>query len=139
MEGFALKNQYFQRLRAKGIQYRKEQNGIVINCENGLFSSGVSAAYKFWAIAERYNASDIYIDEFPPEDSIKELIATFQEADISSFVISKSKLCRETDLVSLGCKLAGECKVYRQETELYTGQLEIIKGIRVLLGSNGND
>ncbi len=58
---------------------------------------------------------------------------TFRAAEINTVVISIDNESMIGELVTLGCRVIGECKVFRRETELYAGSLEILKGIRVML------
>ena len=128
-----MKNQYFQKMQRNGITYRKQISPYPINQFNRLYSEGASLAFMYWAISERYHATDIYIDELPDLDITRELLDTFRAAGIKTFVISKDIKSSIADLEMLGCRFAGEGKVFRRETELYYGTLEIIKGYRLIL------
>lgn len=126
-----MKNRFFQTMQRKGIAYRKQIAPLSINPYNKLYSHGASVAYMYWAISEQYNATDIYIDELPDENTIIEMLDTFRAAGISTFVVA---IGIKTDILEMhGCKITNECKVYRRETELYYGNLEILKGVRVML------
>lgn len=128
-----MKNRYFQKMQRKGIAYRKQVSPHPIDSTNRLYTEGVSLAYKYWAISERYNASDIFIDVLPDLNTTRELLDTFRAAEINTIVISIDNESMIGELVTLGCRVIGECKVFRRETELYAGALEILKGIRVML------
>lgn len=129
-----MKNRYFQEMQRLGIKYRKGKisSEDIINNRFNLhppYSEGQSFAYKFWAIAERYHATDVIVDALPCDEEIQIMLDTFSRAGIDSvIVIHDSVLSR---LLSYDCKVISESKVYRRETELYYGRLEIIKGKRI--------
>ena len=128
-----MKNRYFQKMQRNGIAFRKRIFPSQITPFNKIYSYGASLAYKYWAISERYNATDIFIDELPDENiTTKELLDTFRAADIRTIVVSVENEDRIAELERLGCKLVGKCKVFRRETELYYGSLEILKGFRIV-------
>lgn len=128
-----MKNRYFQKMQRKGIAYRKKIAPRPIDSSRKLYSEGASLAYKYWAISERYNASDIFIDVLPDLNTTRELLDTFRAAEINTIVISIDNKTMIGELETLGCRIIGECKVFRRETELYYGSLEILKGIRVMI------
>ena len=129
-----MKNRFFQEMQRIGIKYRKGKL-TPENFENSRFnhyppfSQGQSFAYKFWAISERYHATDIIVDELPKQEEISLMLTTFIEAGIDSIVVTNDDILRS--LSSFGCEIIRDVKVYRRETELYYGSLEIIKGIRL--------
>ena len=131
-----MKNRYFQKMQRNGINYRKRIAPLPITSTNRIFSEGESLAYKYWAISDRYNASDIFIDVLPEVPHLEEMLETFRAAGIKTVVIAIENENRITDLKKLGCKLVGECKVFRRETMLYHGTLEILKGFRLMLYQN---
>ena len=126
-----MKNRFFLKMQRKGITYRKQIAPASISSFNRLFSEGASLAFKYWAISERYNATDIFIDVFPDDETTKEMINTFKAAGVNTIVISIDCEYMIKDLEKLGCRLVGKCKVFRRETELYYGHLEILQGYRV--------
>lgn len=128
-----MKNRYFQKMQQKGIKYRKRIAPLPINKTNRIYTEGESIAYKYWAISDRYNATDIFIDVLPETNILKEMVETFRAAGIKTVVISIENVVRISDLITFGCKLVGECKVFRRESMLYHGTLEILKGYRIML------
>ena len=85
----------------------------------------------YWSIAERYNSTDIFVDELPDENTTEEMLNTFRKAKIGTIVIAEGIGDRIPQLENLGCKVIGECKVFRRETDLYYGSLEVLRGYRL--------
>ncbi len=82
-------------MKRRGIAYRKQLYPFSINSFNKLFSDGASLAFMYCAISERYNSTDIFVDELPDMDTMKELIDTFRAAEVKAIVIAvdcKSKI-----------------------------------------------
>ena len=134
MEDAIVKNRYFQEMQRIGIKYQK---GIFLeedmNCSRidirPPFTEGQSFAFKFWAIAERYHATDIIVDDLPRKEEIQEMLETFTKAGIQIIVVTQDSVLNA--LCQYGCDVLCDAKVYRRETELYYGRLEIIKGVRL--------
>lgn len=132
-----VKNRYFKDMQRRGIAYRKAQQRCPQN--NGdeslptLFSQGQSYAYKYWAIAERMNATEIIVDELPDREEICQFVNTFREAGIMSIVVISHARNNVALLFSAGCVIGEECKVFRKETQLYNGKTEIVHGLRVII------
>ena len=129
-----MKNIFFQEMRRIGIRYRKgryspKDNKRFMQDVIPPFSEGQSFAFRFWAIADRYNSSDIIIDDLPSENEIRVMLSTFARAGIKTFVVNNTQIVER--LINYDCIAQDETKVYRRETELYYGNLEIIKGIRM--------
>ena len=129
-----MKNRFFQEMRRIGIRYRRGVFGYQEKDFADIsiyppFTEGQSFAFKFWAIAERYHASEIIVDDLPTHEEIIEMLKTFVRAGITTLVVEKPMVLQE--LIAHGCSVVGEVKVYRRETELYQGDLEIIKGTKI--------
>ena len=127
-------NKYFHNMRKRGISYRKrlEQEERSVT-ENPLYSEGQSLAYKFWAVADRLSSSDILVDIVPEEKDLDLFLETFRRAGITDIVLTGDAAKHTDTLISHDCRIDGEAKVFRRETQLYPGDLEIVKGIRVLI------
>ena len=128
-------NKYFKEMQRLGIKYRKY--GITEKSSKFGFappySEGQSFAYKFWAIADRYNANEVIVDDLPIfANELNIMLNTFVSAGIENIVIKKEQVEDLSDILTLfGCETICECKVFRQETQLYIGELEIINGIKM--------
>lgn len=125
---------FFRDMRKNGIAYRRklEREGRSPS-EFSLYGGGRSQAFKFWAIAEWLSASDILVDALPDEKDLDEFLDTFRKAGILYIVLTGSAAEQADILNSRNCKIGEETKVFRRETQLYHGDLEIVKGIRVLI------
>lgn len=126
-----MKNRFFRKMQREGILYRKKIAPTGITTFNRLFSKGESMAFMYWSIAERYHSTDIFVDELSDERTNEEMINTFRKAGIGSIVIGQELQERCCELERFGCRMIGECKVFRRETELYNGSLEVLKGYRL--------
>lgn len=124
-----MKNKYFQEMRKKGVSYRRNNKDL----DNSLFSKGESLAFKYWAIAERMDATDILIDEFPENVFLHDFIETFRNAGIKYIVFSGKEPDSWDAIIDEGCSVCEEIKVFRRESQLYDGRLQIIKGLKIEL------
>ena len=129
-----MENRFFKEMRRIGIRYRRGVFGYQEKdfANSGIyppFTEGQSYAFKFWAIADRYHASEIIVDALPAYEETIEMLKTFIKAGVTTFVVENPVVLQE--LMAHGCSVLGDAKVYRRETELYQGDLEIIKGTRL--------
>lgn len=124
-------NKFFRSMRNEGKAHRKELENAGLQQETPLFSNAQHEAFKFWAVAEWYNASDIYVDTLPSHELLEGFIGTFRDSEIGSFVLSENELNRRNELEALGCSVGEKCTVIRSENKLYKGPDELIRGVRI--------
>ena len=113
-----------EKLRIVKMHLDEHKSIMQIERETSIKNSLVSAA-------EWYHSTDIFVDELPDTNTVEEMLNTFRKAGIESIVIADILQERFHELEGLGCQIIGECKVFRRETELYIGPLEVIKGFRL--------
>lgn len=126
-----MKNSYFKEMRQNGIRHKREKPLKEIRHGSPLppYSEGQSFAFKFWAIADRYHANEITVDDLPEDISeIPVMLDTFSAAGIDEILVKTEDAHIADKLRDLGCSPIRESKVCSRETELYTGDLIIQKG-----------
>ena len=136
-----MNNKYFQLLgktaKSRQQSIHNQHNSKKVNPgKKGILPRGLSYsesfAYKFWAIARQYSASDYFIDEVPFFfDDMNEFINILGRANISSIVVIGSAISHIPELKLLGCQDLGDCKLFLQERQAYKGELEIYRGKRI--------
>lgn len=122
-----MSNKYFNQMRHEGIAYSKK------NGNNMLYSPGQSLAFRYWAIAERIHSTEIVVDALPIKDYMPDFLRTYKNAGINEIVLYGDAKSQVQLLSSFNCIELGECCVFRQETDLFTGKLERIKGLKIVL------
>lgn len=124
-----MRNRYFKDMQRAGTAYRKGKP--LPKTKHSFcppYSEGQSFAFKFWSIADRYNSTQIVVDDLPEESQIPIMIATFKAAGIEELFVAEKDDHIAQALKEHGCTRTNECKAFRRETELYDGELEIISG-----------
>lgn len=130
-----MKNRYFSAMRQNGIAYYKSYKSRpnYQNTWHPLYSIGESWAFKYWAIADNYSATDILIDELPPPSELNVFLETFIKAGIKTIVLTNEAALQISLLTDRNCKDLGKCTVFRQESIPTEGKIEIVRGIRIKL------
>lgn len=90
-------------------------------------------AFKYWAIADNYLSTDIVVDELPSNEDLADFFQTYRRAGITTLVLADSAKEYLELLQKQNCRIDGPCKVFRRETKLYQGKLEIVRETRILL------
>lgn len=126
-------NKYFQAMRKKGVAFLKQFKNSSSVCNSSLYSEGESKAFMYWAISDYYSSTEIVVDDLPLEKELDTFIETFRKANIHVLVLINKAEKQIKKLENRGCTIVGLCKVFQQETMLYRGELEIIKGTKILL------
>ena len=125
-----MKNAYFKEMQNNGKRYRNGKPPIAPRHGSPLppYTEGQSYAFKFWAIADRYNSTQIVVDDLPEESQIPIMIATFYASGNEEIFVANKDEQIAKSLAEHGCTRIKECKVIRKETELHEGNLEILRG-----------
>ena len=120
-------NWFFQQMKKIGKEARSKNENY-----KKTFSRAESLAYKYWTLADRYHSDYIYIDEQIAAKDLKEVFEVYKKAGIFEIVIADDVFYK-TDLRDIKCQVQEECRVFRQETELYQGKIQVFYGRRLLL------
>lgn len=120
-------------MRKKGVAFLKQFKNSSSVCNSSLYSEGESKAFMYWAISDYYSSTEIVVDDLPLEKELDTFIETFRKANIHVLVLINKAEKQIKKLENRGCTIVGLCKVFQQETMLYRGELEIIKGTKILL------
>ena len=89
-----MKNAYFKEMQNNGKRYRKGKPPIAPMHGSPLppYTEGQSYAFKFWAIADRYNSTQIVVDDLPEESQLPIMIATFKAAGIEELFVAEKTI-----------------------------------------------
>ena len=129
-------NKYFMSMRKKGTAHRKrlEKEG---RAYAPLFSKGEREAFKWWAIAERYSATNVIVEELPQESDMGAFLSAYRKAGITSLVLTGEAEEQESAvglLLRYGCSYTDGGKVYGIEEPLMScSPLISAAGLRVNL------
>ena len=123
-------NKYFEKMRKTGIDYLKRKGQLQTDYSSP-FSTEQSLAYKYWAISERIDSSEIMVNDLPDIIDVKAFLNVFEEAGIRTLVIARSDYHWLPRLIECGWIVDGECRVFSKESELYSGKTMIEKGVRI--------
>lgn len=126
-----MKNSYFKEMRENGVRYRNGKTLKETRHGSPLppYTEGQSYAFKFWAVAERYDANEIVVDDLPEEISeIPVMIDTLAAAGIKKILVKSEDMCIAEALRGLGYSPIRDSKVYSRETELHKEELIVQKG-----------
>lgn len=128
-----LNNRFFRQMKKIGREARNKNENY-----QQTFSKAESLAYKYWALACRYHSDYILIDEQITANDVKDVFEVYKKAGIFELVIADDIFCK-MDLGNIECKIKDECRVFRQETELYQGKIQTYYGRRILLLAGGQE
>lgn len=127
-------NAFFTEMRRAGTRYRKGKSpektphldrfGIA-----PPYSQGQSFAFRFWAIADRYNSDAIVVDELPSGEEVSVMLETFAQAGIRHILIRDCDVAISAALIDSGCIPVGRSRIVRQGPDIYTSDKDTIAGI----------
>ena len=100
------------------------------------FESGVSKAYRAWAISISRKEAELEMDDFLWDKEVRDFVETLRSAGLETFVYTNQSTAVMENLHAFaaeGCTMLGLCIITRQETRWGEEEPYEVQGIRFSL------